>query len=68
MARMFGKAHVQSGEESNTGIFDVRRDDVWMVFPNVEHERAGIVGPSPVVIVCKRTGRVIYEGPANDEG
>jgi hypothetical protein len=23
---------------------------------------------SEVVLVCKRTGRVLYEGPANDEG
>ena len=45
--------------------YGVRRRDTWVVYKNgfVTGLRA-----SEVVVVCKRTGRVLYEGSAHDEG
>ncbi len=67
MARMFDNVPVCDGAEMKGGVYRLRRDDVWMVFPNSEAESISI-HPSLVVAVCKRTGRVLYSGPANDEG
>jgi hypothetical protein len=43
----------------------VRRKKTWVVYKN---PRAIALRSSEVVVVCKRTGRVLYEGPAGDEG
>jgi hypothetical protein len=39
--------------------------DVWVVYKNSGEIT---LKPSQVVLVWKRTGRVLYEGSANDEG
>ncbi len=63
--RMFKGATVRDGEEVRINSYGVRRKDTWVVYNNcaVMELRA-----SDVVVVCKRTGRVLYEGPAGDEG
>jgi hypothetical protein len=59
---------VRDGAVVRLGI-DNRGDwtdkDVWVVYKNSEEIA---LKPSEVVLVCKRTGRVLYEGHANDEG
>lgn len=67
MARMFNNAPVRDGAEMNERIYNLRSKDVWMVFPNSEAGTTSLCS-SLVVAVCKRTGRVLYTGPMNDEG
>lgn len=66
MARMFDDAPVRDGAEMNERIYNLRSNGVWMVFPLSESGTPSL-GSSLVVAVCKRTGRVLYTGPANDE-
>ena len=40
-------------------------EEVWVVYKSSE---PFVLASSEVVLVCKRTGRVVYEGSANDEG
>ena len=39
--------------------------DTWVVCENSEEN---VLKSSDVVLICKRTGRVLYEGSAGDEG
>lgn len=64
--RMFKGATVRDGVKAGCITYNVRREDTWVVYKNEN-------GPpkfksSEVVVVCKRTGRVLYEGSAHDEG
>jgi len=40
--------------------------DVWVVHQNAENPM--ILKSSEIVVICKRTGRVLYAGSACDEG
>jgi len=40
--------------------------DSWVVYQNLEEPLS--LKSSSVILVCKRTGRVLYEGSAGDEG
>ena len=40
--------------------------DSWVVYKNLEEPLS--LKSSSVILVCKRTGRVLYEGSAGDEG
>ena len=62
---MFQGASVRDGAESGFNAYGVRRQDTWIVFKN---SRVSALKSSDVVVVCKRTGRVLYEGSAHDEG
>jgi hypothetical protein len=64
---MFDGAQVQDGAEVRWSLYNVRSEDVWVVFPQAERAPSGF-GPSTVVVVCKRTGRILYAGSAMDEG
>ena len=68
MARMFGEATVRDGEKTESGIYNLKTNQVWLVFPDRYREEPVRLRSSDVVVVCKRTGRVLYEGLANDEG
>ena len=63
--RMFKGAAVRDGAQVCWCAPNVRREDVWLVYKNC-HEM--LLRSSDVVVVCKRTGRILYEGSANDEG
>jgi hypothetical protein len=63
--RMFKGATVCDGMEAGGNIYDVRREDTWMVYKN---PKENALKSSNVVVVCKRSGRVLYEGSAGDEG
>jgi hypothetical protein len=65
---MFKGATVRDGATARLNIyFQGRRTvkDAWVVFKNRED---GALRSAEVVLVSKRTGRVLYEGPAHDEG
>jgi hypothetical protein len=62
---MFKGAKVRDGAEAGGGIYNVRRADTWVVYKN---PRVSAFRSADVVVVCKRTGRVLYEGSAHDEG
>ena len=65
---MFKGATVREGAEVRLGIYARSKwtgKDVWVVYKNAEENA---FKPSEVVLVCKRTGRVLYEGSECDEG
>jgi len=63
--RMFKGATVREGAEAGHNIYNVRRKDTWVVYKNSEEIA---LKSAQLVVVCKRTGRVLYEGSAHDEG
>ena len=63
--RMFKGATVRDGAGAGINIYNVRREDTWVVYKN---PRRSALRSADVVVICKRTGRVLYEGSANDEG
>ena len=67
MAEMFAGAPVRDGDAVRWHAYNVRRNDVWLVFPRIESDPARI-GSSHVVVVCKRSGRILHVGSADDEG
>ena len=66
-SEMFASALVHDGAAMPWHAYNVRRKDVWLVYPNVYRNPAEI-SSSKVVVVCKHTGRVLYAGSAHDEG
>ena len=63
--RMFKSATVRDGAQAGGNLYNVRRVDTWVVYKN---PRVSAFRSAEVVVVCKRTGRVLYEGFAGDEG
>ncbi len=66
--RMFGGAKVQDGATAKLCIYnrgDWSANDVWVVYKNPKEIA---FKSAEVVLVSKRTGRVLYEGSAGDEG
>lgn len=66
--RMFKGAMVRDGAGVRLGIYfrgGWTAKDVWVVYKNPEQLA---LKSSEVVLVSKRTGRVVYEGSAGDEG
>lgn len=63
--RLFKGAMVGDGAEAAGNIYNVRREDTWVVYKN---PRGSILRSANVVVICKRTGRVLHEGSAHDEG
>jgi len=66
--RMFKGATVRDGAEAKLCIY-IRGDwsvkDAWVVYKNPKEIA---LKSADVILVCKRTGRVLYEGSAGDEG
>ena len=65
--RMFKGAIVRDGAAVRLGVYSGgnRTEVFWVVYKNSDE---AVLKPSEVVLVCKRTGRVLYEGSAGDEG
>ena len=69
LKRMFQGATVADGAKARLCIYpggDWKPAEVWIVFKNPEDPMA--LKSSDIIVVSKRTGRVLYEGPASDEG
>jgi hypothetical protein len=66
---MFRSATVRDGAEARLGIYlrpGWTPNDVWVVYKNPDEPLE--LKSSSIVIVCKRTGRELYDGSAGDEG
>ena len=69
LKRIFGAAQVRDGAEAVLHIYirgKWKNSDAWVVYKHPPGLIA--IKASDVVLVCKRTGRVLYEGSAGDEG
>ncbi len=68
MAQLFEHAEVRDGNDPRCHIYGPNgpREEIWVVYPaNVPHPE--YVGPSWVVWVGKRSGKVLYSGLAPGE-
>jgi hypothetical protein len=66
--RMFKGATVSDGAKAKLRIYnrgDWSPENVWVVYKNPKEIA---LQSADVILVCKRTGRVLYEGSAGDEG
>ena len=66
--RLFRGAAVKDGATVTLRVYSRggwMAEDVWVVYKNSE---GFALESSEVVLVSKRTGRVLYEGSAGDEG
>jgi hypothetical protein len=67
--RMFKGAKVTDSDKVRLGIYAAgswKAAEVWIVYKNPDSAMS--LKSSDIVVVAKRTGRVLYEGPAGDEG
>jgi len=67
--RLFKGAKVADGAKVRLGIYvqgKWKPADVWVVYKNPENPME--LKSADIIAVSKRTGRVLYEGPAGDEG
>ena len=69
LTRMFNGAKVADGAMVRLGIYiraNWKPADVWVVYKNPENPME--LKSADIIAVSKRTGRVLYEGTAGDEG
>ena len=67
--RLFKGAKVRDGAEVRLGIYpsgNWKAAEVWIVYKNTDDSMA--LKSSDIIVVSKRTGRVLYDGPSGDEG
>jgi hypothetical protein len=68
--RMFKGATVRDGAKSRWCVYDptgkLAGREVWLVYKNPDNPLE--LKSASIIAVCKRTGRVLYEGSAHDEG
>ncbi len=71
LSQMFLRAPVKDGSQVRLGIYDptgkLAGKPVWAVYPN-PRENQNEIKASEVIIVCQRTGKILYAGSAHDEG
>jgi len=67
--QMFKGAPVKDGSRAVLRMYIPegrwKAKDTWVVYKNLP---ATELRSSDIIVVCKRTGRVLYEGSAHDEG
>ena len=63
--RMFAGAVVKNGATVRFGGYGAQQGDTWVIYKNQDVNE---LRSSDVVVVCKRTGRILYEGIVGDEG
>jgi hypothetical protein len=66
---MFNGAAVLDGADVRLGVYLPKGwtpEDLWVVYKNSTN--ALELKSSDIVAICKRTGQVVYEGSACDEG
>ena len=67
--RLFKRARVADGAGVRLNIYHRahwKPDQVWVVYKNSDAPMA--LRSSDIIVVSKRTGRVLHEGSAGDEG
>jgi hypothetical protein len=65
LGRMFKGARIRQGRFNASG--GVADDPAWYIYP-VLPAAENLLPPSFVLIVCQRTGKVLYSGPVNNGG
>ena len=69
--RLFKGATVRDGKTAQSCGYGfpskLANKEVWLVYANLGLP-AIVLRSSHIIAVCKRTGRVLYEGSAHDEG
>lgn len=65
VGRMFAGAKVVDGKHADMSVYTLPREGVWVVFKQARGAPA--LRSAEVIVVCQRTGKILYEGPANDE-
>ena len=72
LKRVFKGAKVRDGKRANWHVYDqtgkLAGKEVWLVYPKPDQREIAVLRSSEIIVVCKRTGRALYEGTANDEG
>ena len=69
LKRLFQGATVRDGAAVRLNLYhrgNWTGKDVWVVYKNPDNPLE--LKASSIIAVCKRTGRVLYEGSAGDEG
>jgi hypothetical protein len=61
-------AKVEDGSAVRWWAYSIRRKEVWIVFRKRDEHEQYLLSSSRIVVVCKRTGAVLYVGDACDEG
>ncbi len=67
--RLFKGAKVADGSKVRLGFYpggNWKSGEVWIVYKNPDDQMA--LKSSNIIVISKRSGRVLYEGPAGDEG
>ena len=71
LSQMFLRAPVKDGSQVRLSIYDptgkLAGKPVWAVYPN-PWENQNEIQASEVILVCQRTGKILYAGSAHDEG
>lgn len=67
-AQRFTGARVELEAAPAGGTSGDWRDGVWLVFPNPDNRSVFLIGPTEVIAVNRRTGRVVSAGYMSDEG
>ena len=71
LSQMFLRAPVKDGSQVRLSIYDptgkLAGKPVWAVYPN-PWENQNEIKASEVILVCQRTGKILYAGSAHDEG
>lgn len=64
--RMFKDTQVVDGKHADMSVYALPREGVWVVCKQARGVPA--LRTAEVIVVCQRTGKILYEGPTNDEG
>ena len=64
--RMFAGAKVVDGKRAGLAVYGLPREGVWIVFK--ESRGVPALRSAEITAICQRTGRILYDGPVNDEG
>jgi hypothetical protein len=63
---MLAGAKVVDGKRAGLAVYGLPREGVWIVFK--ESRGVPALRSAEITAICQRTGRILYDGPANDEG
>ena len=63
--KMFKALTVLDGEHVRCNIYNVSVKGTWLIQQSSSFPEPR---PTQIVVVCKRSGRILYDGSASDEG
>jgi hypothetical protein len=60
--------HVESRLPDNCWIYNPPTEPCWYVFAPWNDGQTGMLRDSRVIVISRKTGEILYDGPAHDEG